>query len=235
MLIEDLDYYKESSNFKAKNYGMDSLEYCDDKEWFIKYPIQDFDYDFNSWGFRGSEYSNYLDKEVNICLGCSFTVNLGGPIEHSWPSLLQEYYNIPCLNLGMDGAGNDAIYLVYQRAKKIFRVKNVFVVYTYFHRRMIGKKFIHMLNGNKNSFEIYKNIEYFRNFFIPEAKFQFIPYWCYTKEENDYISKLCDPYIERLTSSRYATMVEREAYQSRDGHHLNLETNQKLANNLYNQ
>ena len=102
MLIEDLGYFKQSANYSDKYSGMDCLEKCWDKEWFKNYPIQDFDYKFNSWGFRGPEYNQYIGKPVNICLGDSFTVNVGGPIEHSWPSLLQEKFD-NIMKLGYTG------------------------------------------------------------------------------------------------------------------------------------
>jgi len=98
MLIEDLDYFKRSKNYIGKYRGIDHPDHCIDIEWFTNYPIQDFDYKYNSRGFRGPEYDQYIGKPVNICLGDSFTINLGGPIEHSWPSLLQEKFDIPCLN-----------------------------------------------------------------------------------------------------------------------------------------
>ena len=96
---------------------------------FWEYPIQDFDYQFNSWGFRGEDFEQYIGEKVNICLGDSMAVNIGGPVEHSWPSQLAEHFDIPTLNLGMNAAGNDAIKLVCDRACELFNVQNIFVMY----------------------------------------------------------------------------------------------------------
>lgn len=269
MLINDLEYFVRSSNYSAKYSGMDSPDHCMFKEWFDDCPIQDFDYQFNSWGFRGPEYDHYIGKPVNICLGDSFTVNVGGPIEHSWPSLLQEKFDIPCLNLGMDGAGNDAIRLVYNRACEIFDVQKTFVVYSYLNRRLVNGVFESEPHSHTD------NIIHFENNFINDAYFNFLPLWCYTDEELGYISSLSKLYIDsphiywnntldrkcchrkqynQLKGADWPTYDEFLAgadphpdvytqkfrlrtylYNNRDLHHLNLEGNQKLANNLYEQ
>ena len=78
MLIDDLQYFKRSSNYTNKYSGFDTPGFSSPD--FNEYPIQDFDYQFNSWGFRGPEYDQYVGKAVNICLGDSFTVNVGGPV-----------------------------------------------------------------------------------------------------------------------------------------------------------
>lgn len=168
---------------------MDSLEKFIDKEWFKNYPVQDFNYKFNSWGFRGPEYNQYVGKPVNICLGDSFTVNVGGPVEHSWPSLLQENFDIPCLNLGMNGAGNDSIRLVYDRACKLFDVQKTFVVYSFFHRRLENGVFMSEPHNHTD------NIIHFEENFINDAYFNFIPPWCWTDQELNYIDALSESYL----------------------------------------
>ena len=153
MLINDLEYFKRRTNYQT--WGVDDPDHSNisGEEWHA-YPIQDFDYQFNSWGFRGPEYTQYVGKPVNICLGDSFTVNVGGPIEHSWSSQLAQHFDIPTLNLGMDGAGNDAIKLVYDRACELFDVQDTFVMYSYLHRRLVDNKFTqqgYSDNENRNT------------------------------------------------------------------------------------
>lgn len=269
MLINDLANFKHSTNYHGKYSGMDSLEICLDKEWFLNYPFQDFNYKFNSWGFRGPEYDQYIGKPVNICLGDSFTVNVGGPIEHSWPSLLQEKFDIPCLNLGMDGAGNDSIRLVYDRACKLFDVQKTFVVYSFFHRRLENGVLMSEPHNHTD------NIIHFEKNFINDAYFNFLPPWTWTDEELDYISSRSKFYINLKYKSWNDTLDRKHCYReqynqqkgadwptyneflagadphpdvytqkfrlstnfytNRDGFHLSLEGNQKLANNLYEQ
>ena len=184
MLIEDLEYFERRANYCGATSGIDHPDECQEKIWWYTYLVQDFDYQFNSWGFRGPEYTQYIGKQVNICLGDSFTVNVGGPIEHSWCSQLAEYFDIPTLNLGMDGAGNDAIRLVYERACKIFDVQNTFVMYSYLHRRLVGDKFT--VQGYSNS----ENFKYFLEHRIPNVFEYTLPGWNYTDEERQFLSEI---------------------------------------------
>lgn len=180
MLIDDLYYFKKACNYTGKYSGLDHPKckfYVSTAQW-KSYPVQDFDYKYNSWGFRGPEYKEFIGKPVNICLGDSFTANLGGPLEHSWCSQLAEKFDIPTLNLGMDGAGNDAIRLVYDRACKLFDVQNTFVMYSFLHRRLQDKEFIHYVDVDNN-----ENIEYFLQQRISNAYETALPGWCWTSYE----------------------------------------------------
>lgn len=182
MLINDLKYFESTSNYHNKFSGLDTpgknaRSQCD----FEEYPIQDFDYQYNSWGFRGTDYKQYIGKPVNICLGDSFTVNLGGPVEHSWCSQLAKHFDIPTVNLGMDGAGNDAMKLVYNRACKVFDVQNTFVMYSYLHRRLANGEFILDVNTDK------ENSEYFLEQCILNAIECALPGWCWSDEEKKFL------------------------------------------------
>ena len=186
MLIDDFkNYHKEFANYTGKKLGMDNPKEClIDQSWWYDYPVQEFDYQFNSWGFRGSEYTQYIGKPVNICLGDSVLLNIGGPIEHSWPSLLAKRFDIPTLNFGIQGAGNDAIKIVYDRACELFDVQNTFVMYSFFHRRLDKKNKILFL---KDYFDIDINIQYFEKNMIQNAMYTFIQPWAWSKEELDYL------------------------------------------------
>lgn len=181
--MNDFEDNKIFVNYSDDRLGLDNPEACvKGTKWWYDYPIQDFDYQFNSWGFRGPEYEQHIGKPVNICLGDSILLNIGGPIEHSWPSLLAERFDIPTLNFGMQAVGNDAIRLMYDRACDLFQVQNTFVMYSYFHRRVDkNKKFV------QDYFELYKNIDYFNKHFIDGAYYTFLPVWNWTNDELDYI------------------------------------------------
>jgi hypothetical protein len=183
MLINDLKYFKRSSNYHNKFSGMDTPGKNNrSSRDFWEYPVQDFDYQFNSWGFRGKEYDQYVGQAVNICLGDSFTVNVGGPVEHSWCSQLAEHFDIPTVNLGMDGAGNDAIKLVYNRACEVFDVQDTFVMYSYFHRRLIDNAFRQNVHNNN------ENFDYFLEQRIPNAIECALSGWNWTDEEKQFLS-----------------------------------------------
>lgn len=180
-----LSPYPHMAHFQNKNFrtiGSDTPQTCDiDADWWNNYPVQDFDYVFNSWGYRGIEYKGHLGSKVNICLGDSFTVNVGGPIEHSWPSLLSNHFDIPTLNFGMMAAGNDALYFLYKKLIELFDVQNTFVMYSFMHRRYKNGEFIQdVLSDDKNNFA------FFLNHRIPNAIECAIPGWGHTEQENKF-------------------------------------------------
>lgn len=198
------------------------------KGWYNSFPP--FEYSFNSWAFRGPEYNQYLGKPVNICLGDSFTVNIGGEIEDSWPSQLAKKLEIPTINLGMHGAGNDAIRLVYDRACKLLDVQETFVMYSYFHRRLIDKEFTHYglsnLLASPTPASDYENQVYFTENMIVEAHEAFIPNWCYTDEERYLIDN--HPHFDYPHG-------EKKLWVNRDFHHMNKELNGKVAEYFYDE
>jgi hypothetical protein len=183
MLINDLNYFKNSANYSNTTSGIDHPDDSNrsSKEWHA-YPIQDFDYQFNSWGFRGPEYTQYIGKPVNICLGDSFTVNVGGPIEHSWCSQLALHFDVPTLNLGIDGAGNDVIRLVYDRACELFDVQNTFVMYSYLHRRLVDNEFTQYVDNDS------ENFKYFLKQRVSNAIECALPGWNWTHDEKRFLS-----------------------------------------------
>ena len=233
MLIEDLKYWKQKSNFKHKYCGMDKpdsawhLRHAPDG-WWKNYPVQDFNYEFNEWGCRGPDYDEYIHQPVNICLGDSFTVNIGGPIEHSWTSQLDKLLDLPTINLGMDGAGNDAIRLVYDRACKVFDVQETFVMYSYFHRRLIDNEFCHY--GGNTPFRSaplhtdYENQVYFTENVIVEAHEAFLPDWNWTMEEMHVIDN--HPHFDYPHGGK-------RLWTNRDFHHMNKGLNGKVAKYFY--
>ena len=185
MLINDLKYFRRSANYSNTTSGIDHPNKSGrtSKDWHA-YPVQDFNYQFNSWGFRGPEYTQYIGNPVNICLGDSFTVNVGGPIEHSWCSQLALHFDIPTLNLGMDGAGNDAIRLVYNRACEIFDVQNTFVMYSFLHRRLVDNRFIQQVHNDS------ENFKYFLEHRIPNIFECALPSCNWSNEEKQFLSNL---------------------------------------------
>lgn len=67
-------------------------------------------YQYNDRGFRDQPWPTDLTNST-WCLGDSFTVGIGAPIEHTWPHLLGN-----TINVSMDGASNQWI------ARKAIRV-----------------------------------------------------------------------------------------------------------------
>jgi len=139
-------------NQKAKHIHMDRPE----RDTFVKnYPVQNFDYNFNSWGFRGFDYEKFLGKKVYICLGDSALVNIGGPIEHSWSSILEEHLDYPVLNFGMIMAGNDAINKLYKTLVDLFDIQDIFVQYSFLHRRIVNGQFDQVVVENHENLNFF--------------------------------------------------------------------------------
>lgn len=229
MLINDFTYYinkfKVHNNYYSKTAGLDRPEksISTPKEW-RNYPIQDFDYQFNSWGFRGPEFDEHIGKPVNICLGDSFTVNFGGPIDHSWPSILSKHFDIPTLNLSMDRAGNDAIRIVYERACNIFDVQDTFVMYSDLDRRL-DENFSFVQENAKLS----NHINYFLRQRISNAYEIALPSWCWQLMERSLLMRIG---IFSYSSKEDSKPISEE--RNRDGHHMSKKINKVYADYLFN-
>jgi len=113
--------------------GMDNLPYCNDKIHYLRYPHR-VEYHYNSRGFRDAEWPQNLDDSI-LCLGDSFTVGIGQPQNHIWPSRLQTATGRRTVNISKDGARNDWIA---RRAKDLVSVckpRAMIVMWSYLHRR----------------------------------------------------------------------------------------------------
>jgi hypothetical protein len=116
--------------------GLDSYDKCLDKNHFLSYPHQ-ITYEYNSRGFRDQEWPDTIDELKNSvwCIGDSFTVGLGSPVEHTWPYIVGKQLNRRVINVSMDGASNEWIA---RRATDIYNEvtpTNMIVMWSYFHRR----------------------------------------------------------------------------------------------------
>jgi hypothetical protein len=116
--------------------GMDSLELCGDKKHFESYPYT-VTYQHNSRGFRDSEWPNTTEELQSAiwCVGDSFTVGLGSPIEHTWPWLLSAKTSQRVINISMDGASNNWIARCAAVIQKEIGPKNIAIMWSYVHRR----------------------------------------------------------------------------------------------------
>jgi hypothetical protein len=115
-------------------FGVDDPDKCWlGRDYWHNHPVQDFDYKFNSWGCRGVDYEQFLkektDQKVNICIGDSHTLNLGGPQEHSWPHLLELKSGIPSINLANDGMSSYYFRELINKTKDLVNTNHVFILY----------------------------------------------------------------------------------------------------------
>ena len=69
----------------------------------------DIRYKFNSHGFRTNEFNNLPSI---MFLGCSFTVGVGLPQEHTWPFIVSKKLSLEMINLGIGGIGEDGVFRI---------------------------------------------------------------------------------------------------------------------------
>jgi hypothetical protein len=115
--------------------GMDSLEWCGDKDYFKSYPYT-VEYNYNSRGYRDAEWPETIEelKECIWCFGDSFTVGLGSPLAHTWVNILQQRTGIRCINVSMDGASNEWIVRKINRIIEEINPQKLVVQWSYLHR-----------------------------------------------------------------------------------------------------
>jgi hypothetical protein len=125
-----IPYY---SNLTSDVLGLDSPEYCFDKNYFSSYPDK-IVYNFNELGFRDCSSTQYYGDEI-LAIGDSFTLGLGVNVDQAWPRLLSKILDYPVRNFSLNGASNDWISRKLTQLLDFFNPKLVVVHYTFSHRR----------------------------------------------------------------------------------------------------
>jgi hypothetical protein len=145
--------------------GIDSLEDCLDKKHFESYP-HDITYNYNSRGFRDAEWPDTIEQLQSAiwCVGDSFTVGLGSPLEHTWPWILQQATLRRIINVSMDGASNMWIARHVNLIKKQIDPKNIIAMWSYVHRRECENQNLNseqrrLLFDKSNNLEDLRNLE----------------------------------------------------------------------------
>lgn len=121
-------------NETCNSSGMDSRQECLDKKYFDNYPNQVI-YQYNSRGFRDAEWPELTDLIDSIwCIGDSFTIGLGSPINHTWPAILKSASKKNTINISMNGASNDWITRKTLRIMDEISPKNIVIQWSFFSR-----------------------------------------------------------------------------------------------------
>jgi hypothetical protein len=132
MLLPEL-YLPSRVNQHWLESGIDSLELCPNREHFLSYPHK-VEYHYNSRGFRDAEWPDDL-SDVIWCIGDSFTVGIGSPLEHTWPYMLQQRLRRRVINVSMDGTSNNWIARIAVAILTQFPQANIVVQWSFLHRR----------------------------------------------------------------------------------------------------
>jgi len=163
-------------------FKVDSPEKCLlGKEYWNAYPKNSYTYNFNSQGFRDCDFEQYLkensDTKVNVCIGDSFTLNIGGPVEHSWPYLLSKKLSAPTLNFGVDGLSSLHFQDMMAKIRRFHNVDRLFVLYNLYEDADVLKRIT-------VAQDIQQKIKLLKDYcWIPGAYWQFDPPWSIFKDE----------------------------------------------------
>lgn len=156
MILPDL-VLPNLSNKRFDHSGIDSQRHCLDPKHFASYPW-DISYDYNSRGFRDAEWPSTAEqlKKSIWCVGDSFTVGIGSPRDHVWPTVLQKATGIRTINVSLDGASNNwiarqACYILTEIQPEI-----MIIHWSYLHRR----EGLQLLDNTQkyNFFTYYENV-----------------------------------------------------------------------------
>jgi hypothetical protein len=120
-------------NLEETSSGMDSEDFCQNPRWFAQYP-HNVTYKYNSRGFRDTEWPDDLTNAI-WCVGDSFTLGIGSPQHHTWPTVLQRKTHTRCINVSLDGASNQWISRKIVSLSQCLLPRCVVVHWSYIHRR----------------------------------------------------------------------------------------------------
>jgi len=188
--IQELPRYVKRDLIKLQNktfrppFGIDAPDTCTLGENYWNNHPDYYEYKFDSLGFRGSDTTEYLkdrcDTKVNICVGDCNTLNLGGPVEHSWPAILSKKLSEPTLNLGVNGLSSYYYPSLINKAKSLWNVDKIFLLYNLYDEKT-------EVNNNiitESTTEIDIKLKFLRRHIcLPTVYWQFVPTWSETNVE----------------------------------------------------
>ena len=109
----------------------------------------EFFYTINSNNYRATEFNKQDNSNATICLGDSFTFGIGVRDEDTWPYKLNELLGTVNWNLGSGGSSNkDILYTLHQFISNGYIPKNVYVMWSWSHRKVLSNKINQFLTTN---------------------------------------------------------------------------------------
>jgi hypothetical protein len=130
MILPDFILRSKQNKTQTEIWGYTHIE-----KKIILYPYH-VTYNYNSRGFRDSEWPDSLEELKNAiwCFGDSFTFGTGSLVENTWPMILQSKTNQRCINVSLDGASNDWICRKVLRVLEVVQPKNIIIHWSFVHR-----------------------------------------------------------------------------------------------------
>jgi hypothetical protein len=226
--------------------GMDFLKRCHDKNHFENY-TKNISYYYNSRGFRDAEWPTEGKlKDCIWCLGDSFTVGMGQPIEETWANVLQQKTNTRTINISMDGASNTWIA---RKAKYILNEispTTIVIQWSYTSRRELDdaslpdikrrthyskKDILIDASDNKDFIKCFLDVEKHKG--NTDVVHTFIPHWSISPGkylfENSNFMKLLFRYHGLDANDIKLTADSTQLDYARDGHHYDIKTSSKYV------
>lgn len=218
--------------------GLDSINGCLDKAWFKQYP-HTVEYYYNSRGFRDTEWPDSVNELKNSiwCVGDSFTVGLGSPIEHTWPYLLNKKLKKQTINISMDGASNDWISRKVVRILKEIQPKNMVIHWSYIERRESDncllndedRRLPYLVKDLDNGFDnlqlCVKSVEQHSG--ACQIVHSFIP-----KSYSTPTAQYCQALLDHMFKNKYNLGLIKQLDYARDYHHYDIKTSDYFTNQL---
>ena len=120
------------SNLQTNSLGLDSPEYCFDRQLFDQHSI--VNYQFNEIGFR-THLVDQFKSDAILVLGDSFTLGLGNNVTDRYTDVLEQQLSHQVLNFSLNGASNDWVARKLQQLLSLFQPRAIIAHYTFSHRR----------------------------------------------------------------------------------------------------
>jgi len=174
---------KKNKIYKCPHSKDDPLQCEHGEDYWYNYRNDEYTYSYNSWGVRDQQFKPLYGKNVIICVGDSFTTNVGAPVNESWPALLQAKYNIPVIQLSLSKLQFQNIQVLVDKAKEFFIVNDIFILSSIYNEEYRATNQTNLISTLVPT-DIEQNINVMKEYaWVQGAHYQFDPPWSFLKSE----------------------------------------------------
>lgn len=154
------------------------------------YGDTDITYVWNRHGFRSDEF-NVDDREAILVLGCSLTIGIGCPLEHTWPQILKNKIDphLKVYNISMGAASSDFVSRALYKTIDALKPKAVFILWPSHSARELAFKgrYLPYKVTALDSNEYQTNSKKFFNLFTPLLSDY--SYFIYQQRKNEILAE----------------------------------------------
>jgi hypothetical protein len=177
-------------------------------------------YKFNSSAFRCEEFTP--DPSI-LFLGCSHTIGIGLPIEHTWSTIVADKLNLKCYNLGQGGGSTDTAYRLGSHwIPKILPKIVVLLLPEMYRLEVVGEQYVEFLTPMSP----------------PSCYSEFYKIWSYcdaNSQLNSEKNTLALAHVSKMNGCKFIS-VESSIFKgpdrARDLVHLGLQSNLNFSNTV---